>query len=82
MMWIKDYETYAALVKELREKIALLKEQVSNQATATPSTPSQPAQPTIEMPQMGTATNFDILGNACRLKKEVFGKQILDSEEQ
>ena len=79
---IKDYETYAALVKELREEIALLKEQVSDQATATPSTLSQPAQPTIEMPQMGTATNFDILKRLSRLEKEVFGKQILDSEEQ
>ena len=79
---IKDYETYAALVKELREEIALLKEQVSNQETATPSTPSQPAQPTIEMPQMRTATNFDILKRLSRLEKEVFGKQILDSEEQ
>ena len=79
---IKDYETYAALVKELREEITLLKEQVSNQETATPSTPSQPAQPTIEMPQMGTATNFDILKRLSRLEKEVFGKQILDSEEQ
>lgn len=79
---IKDYETYAALVKELREEIALLKEQVSNQETATPSTPSQPAPPTIEMPQMGTATNFDILKRLSRLEKEVFGKQILDNEEQ
>ena len=79
---IKDYETYAALVKELREEITLLKEQVSNQETATPSTPSQPAQPTIEMPQMGTATNFDILKRLSRLEKEVFGKQILDNEEQ
>ena len=79
---IKDYETYAALVKELREEINVLKEQVSNQATATPSAPSQPAQPTIEMPQMGTATNFDILKRLSRLEKEVFGKQILDNEEQ
>ena len=79
---IKDYETYAALVKELREEIALLNEQVSNQETPTPSAPSQPAQPTIEMPQMGTATNFDILKRLSRLEKEVFGKQILDSEEQ
>ena len=77
---IKDYETYAALVKELREEITLLKEQVSNQETPTPSAPSQPAQPTIEMPQMGTATNFDILKRLNRLEKEVFGKQVVDRD--
>ena len=31
---------------------------------------------------MGTATNFDILKRLSRLEKEVFGKQILDNEEQ
>ena len=62
---IKDYETYAALVKYLRQEIADLKEELSNKPQAS-STPM---------------TNFDILKRLNRLEKEVFGKQIVDNSE-
>ncbi|MEW4355248.1 cell division regulator GpsB [Streptococcus pneumoniae] len=75
---IKDYETYAALVKELREENARLKAELAEKPKAAPS----PIVPTVDPLQGGTTsmTNFDILKRLNRLEKEVFGKQILNSE--
>ena len=67
---IKDYETYAALVQELREENRRLKEELANKPEET--APAKPVQPTVEMPQMTSATNFDILKRLNRLEKEVF----------
>ena len=86
---IKDYETYAALVKELREENRRLKEELAaNPVEKAPVQPTQPVQSTQatqstaeSFPQMTSATNFDILKRLNRLEKEVFGKQILDREE-
>ena len=75
---IKDYETYAALVQELREENRRLKEELANKPEE--ATPAKPIQPTVEMPQMTSATNFDILKRLNRLEKEVFGKQIVERE--
>jgi len=75
---IKDYETYAALVQELREENRRLKEELANKPEET--APAKPVQPTVEMPQMTSATNFDILKRLNRLEKEVFGKQIVERE--
>ena len=85
---IKDYETYAALVKELREENRRLKEELAvkpfEKAPIQPTQPvqsTQATQSTVEsFPQMTSATNFDILKRLNRLEKEVFGKQILDRE--
>lgn len=83
---IKDYETYAALVKELREENARLREELAQKAQATPQTPQTPqtspiaSTATQEFPQVTTATNFDILKRLNRLEKEVFGKQIVDRD--
>ena len=73
---IKDYETYAALVKSLRMEIAELKEELSKKPQVTP--------PTSESADHGSTTsmtNFDILKRLNRLEKEVFGKQILDNSD-
>ena len=67
---IKDYETYAALVKELREENTRLREEIAKKSQAAPQ----------EFPQVTTATNFDILKRLNRLEKEVFGKQIVDRD--
>lgn len=87
---IKDYETYEALVKELREEVARLKAakpanpapsprpQVQQVASASANY-SQPSSAT-EIPQPNTVTNFDILRRLNRLEKEVFGKRILDTD--
>lgn len=75
---IKDYETYAALVQELREENRRLKEELANKPEE--AAPAKPLQPTVEMPQMTSATNFDILKRLNRLEKEVFGKQIVERE--
>ena len=73
---IKDYETYAALVKSLRQEIADLKEELSNKSQTTPTQPDS-----IEVASTTSMTNFDILKRLNRLEKEVFGKQILDNED-
>ena len=73
---IKDYETYAALVKSLRMEIAELKEELAKKPQVTP--------PTSESADHGSTTsmtNFDILKRLNRLEKEVFGKQILDNSD-
>ena len=84
---IKDYETYAALVKELREENRRLKEELASKPkaaapsqTAQPAQSSQLSQSTVDVPQMTSATNFDILKRLNRLEKEVFGKQIVDRD--
>lgn len=77
---IKDYETYAALVKELREENARLREELAKQAQAVPKEASVAGSTGQEFPQVTTATNFDILKRLNRLEKEVFGKQIVDRD--
>lgn len=73
---IKDYETYAALVKSLRLEIAELKEELlkKNQVALTQSD-------SLELGSTTSMTNFDILKRLNRLEKEVFGKQIVDNSE-
>ena len=71
---IKDYETYPALVKSLRQEIAELKEELSRKPESAPVQ----AEP-LEMTATSSITNFDILKRLNRLEKEVFGKQILDN---
>lgn len=73
---IKDYETYAALVKSLRQEIAELKEVLSRKPESAPVQ----AEP-LEMTATTSMTNFDILKRLNRLEKEVFGKQILDNSD-
>ena len=73
---IKDYETYAALVKSLRQEIAELKEELSRKSESAPVQ----AEP-LEMTATTSMTNFDILKRLNRLEKEVFGKQILDNSD-
>ena len=78
---IKDYETYAALVQELKEENARLREELAkktSQATPSPSVPE--SAPKHEFPQVTTTTNFDILKRLNRLEKEVFGKQVVDRD--
>ena len=73
---IKDYETYAALVKSLRQEITELKEELSRKPESAPVQ----AEP-LEMTATTSMTNFDILKRLNRLEKEVFGKQILDNSD-
>ena len=73
---IKDYETYVALVKSLRQEIAELKEELSRKPESAPVQ----AEP-LEMTATTSMTNFDILKRLNRLEKEVFGKQILDNSD-
>ena len=77
---IKDYETYAELVKELREENVRLREALAQKAQETPQTSPIASTATQEFPQVTTATNFDILKRLNRLEKEVFGKQIVDRD--
>ena len=73
---IKDYETYAALVKSLRQEVEELKEELSRKPEST----LVQAEP-LEMTATTSMTNFDILKRLNRLEKEVFGKQILDNQD-
>lgn len=73
---IKDYETYAALLKSLHQEIAELKEELSRK----PESAAVRAEP-LEMTTTTSMTNFDILKRLNRLEKEVFGKQILDNSD-
>lgn len=73
---IKDYETYAALVKSLRMEIAELKEELSKKPQVIPV-----ASESAELGSTTSMTNFDILKRLNRLEKEVFGKQILDNSD-
>ena len=71
---IKDYETYATLVKSLRQEIADLKEELARKPKPSP-VQTEP----FEAATTSSMTNFDILKRLNRLEKEVFGKQILDN---
>ena len=62
---IKDYETYAALVKSLRQEIAELKEELARKPKPSPVQ----AEP-IEAATTSSMTNFDILKRLNRLEKE------------
>ena len=73
---IKDYETYAAQVKSLRQEIAELKEELSRKPKSLP-VQTEP----LEVATTSSMTNFDILKRLNRLEKEVFGKQILDNSD-
>ena len=73
---IKDYETYAALVKSLRQEISELKDELSRK----PQVSSVQAE-ALEVAGTSSMTTFDILKRLNRLEKEVFGKQILDSSD-
>ena len=73
---IKDYETYTALVKSLRQEISELKDELSRK----PQVSSVQAE-ALEVAGTSSMTNFDILKRLNRLEKEVFGKQILDSSD-
>ena len=73
---IKDYETYATLVKSLRQEISELKDELSRK----PQVSSVQAE-ALEVAGTSSMTNFDILKRLNRLEKEVFGKQILDSSD-
>ena len=73
---IKDYETYAALVKSLRQEISELKDELSRK----PQVSSVQAE-ALEVAGTSSMTNFDILKRLNRLEEEVFGKQILDSSD-
>ena len=73
---IKDYETYAALVKSLRQEISELKDELSRK----PQVSSVQAE-ALEVAGTSSMTNFDIFKRLNRLEKEVFGKQILDSSD-
>ena len=73
---IKDYETYAALVKSLRQEISELKDELSRKSQV-----SSVQAETLEVTGTTSMTNFDILKRLNRLEKEVFGKQILDNSD-
>ena len=73
---IKDYETYATLVKSLRQEISELKDELSRK----PQVSSVQAE-ALEVAGTSSMTNFDILKRLNRLEKEVFGKQILDNSD-
>ena len=73
---IKDYETYAALVKSLRQEISELKDELSRNSQV-----SSVQAETLEVTGTSSMTNFDILKRLNRLEKEVFGKQILDNSD-
>ena len=73
---IKDYESYAALVKSLRQEISELKDELSRKSQV-----SSVQAETLEVTGTSSMTNFDILKRLNRLEKEVFGKQILDNSD-
>ena len=73
---IKDYETYATLVKSLRQEISELKDELSRKPQV-----SSVQSEALEVAGTSSMTNFDILKRLNRLEKEVFGKQILDSSD-
>ena len=68
---IKDYETYAALVKSLRLEIAELKEELlkKNQVAPTQSD-------SLELGSTTSMTNFDILKRLSNLEKHVFDSKL------
>ena len=77
---IKDYETYSALVKELREENSRLKQELSKRIQEAPNSTASQVHQSFGDTTQTTITNFDILKRLSRLEKEVFGKQIQASE--
>ena len=77
---IKDYETYSALVKELREENSRLKQELSKRMQEAPNSTASQVHQSFGDTTQTTITNFDILKRLSRLEKEVFGKQIQASE--
>lgn len=82
---IKDYETYAALVKELQQENQKLKkntakpvEQPQIQAQVQAQVQPSYAQTALPKEQAMSVSNYDILRRLNRLEKEVFGKQIAE----
>ena len=73
---IKDYETYSALVKELREENSRLKQELSKRIQEAPNSTASQVHQSFGDTTQTTITNFDILKRLSRLEKEVFGKQI------
>lgn len=81
---MKDYDTYEAKIKNLKEEISRLKSQgavASTTSTASASGQTSVPSSSSERGELrpGSATNFDILKRINRLEKEVFGKQISDN---
>lgn len=70
---IKDYETYAALVKELQQENQRLKN-----SAPKPAAPTSYGQASLPKEQATSVSNYDILRRLNRLEKEVFGKQIAE----
>ena len=77
---IKDYETYATMVKELREENTRLKQELSKRMQEAPTSTASQVHQSFGDTGQATITNFDILKRLSRLEKEVFGKQIQESE--
>ncbi len=76
---MKDYDTYEAKLKHLKEEVSRLKSQAPSSLSQSAPQPAM-ATSRSERPEFrsGTATNFDILKRINRLEKEVFGKQIVE----
>ena len=70
---IKDYDTYAALVKELQQENQRLKN-----SAAKPAAPASYSPGSLPKEQATSVSNYDILRRLNRLEKEVFGKQIAE----
>ena len=77
---IKDYETYATLIKELREENGRLKQELSKRIQEAPNSTASQVHQSFGDTTQTTITNFDILKRLSRLEKEVFGKQIQENE--
>lgn len=78
---IKDYETYAALVKELQQENQKLKKNTAKpveQPQIQPQVQPSYAQTALPKEQAMSVSNYDILRRLNRLEKEVFGKQIAE----
>ena len=71
---IKDYETFAAQLQELRKENEALKQELKNRMASA----QQSKQPSDAVRVSQSATNFDILKRISRLEREVFGKRITE----
>ena len=78
---IKDYETYAALVKELKEENARLREELAKKTSQANSRVHQflnLLQSMSFLRSLLRQTRY--LKRLNRLEKEVFGKQVVDRD--
>lgn len=73
---MKDYDSYEAIIKELKGEIARLKAQLANTPKSTIPVVEE-TKDVLPTERPSSATNFDILRRLNRLEKEVFGKQIV-----